>query len=99
MTHFLENWFLPAFIVGMGILLIGQVLMVVYRRPDVTSLQILFTGLSDKRYPQFLKSRLELVRDDKVRLVNGLMLSGAAIVAVGVLVLAGFAIARSIGAI
>ena len=56
-------------------------------------------GTPQKPYPMYLKPRLEMVRYDKVRLVYGLKFTGVAIVAVDVLALAGFAIARSIGAI
>ena len=47
----------------------------------------------------FVKPRLKMVRDDKRGLVYGLLFIGIAIVMLDVLGLAGFAIARSMGAI
>ena len=71
--------------------------MVVYRKPGVSSMQVLLTGTPEEPYPLFLKPRLKMVRADKVHLVYVLMFIGVAITMVDILALATFAIARSMG--
>lgn len=83
----------------MVIVAIGQVLMFTYKKPGISSAQLLFTGTDEEPYPLFLKPRLKMIRDDKIRLVYGVLFTGVAVVMVDVLALAGFAIAYSIGAI
>ena len=98
-TEFVESWFVPFFFLGMAVAAVGSVLMVAYKKPNISSAQLLFTGTDEEPYPLLLKPRLEMVRDDKRGLVYGMLFAGIAIVMLDVLALAGFAIARSMGAI
>ena len=70
----------------------------VIRKPDA-NISYLFNGRPEEHVPLGLKPRLELVRAEKTRVVYGLLFVGAAIAMIDVLVLAGLAIAHSLGAI
>ena len=76
----------------------GVVLMFAFRKPDVT-LSYFLNGRPGEPARAFLKPQLEMVRTSKVRIGYRLLFVGMAIMMVDILVMAGVAIASSLGAI
>ena len=93
-----EKWFVLAFFVGWILMGTGVVLMLAFRKPDIT-LSHFLNGGPGEPVRGFLKAQLEMVRTSKAKIVYKLLFVGMAIMMVDILVMAGVAIASSRGAI